>query len=145
MYYSKIDLSRIVAVGHNDDYLEVLIDQGDSIGLLEIPAPVEAYEGLQDLNEIIAEETLSLSATLVSPALPPARSPFVVKSVDSSAANSIGYDPEHNVLQFEFNNGAIYQYEGVNAETWEALQSSNSVGKFYNREIKGSYRSHRCA
>ncbi|MDJ0708511.1 MAG: KTSC domain-containing protein [Leptolyngbyaceae cyanobacterium MO_188.B28] len=144
MHYSKIDLSKIVAVGHNDEYLEVLLDQGDSIECVEIPAPIEAYEGLQDLNDIIAEETLSLSATLAPASLPSARTPFVVKAVDSSLANSIGYDPEHNVLQLEFNNGAVYQYEDVNEETWEALQSSYSVGKFYNREIKGSYRSHRC-
>lgn len=144
MTYSKIDLSSIVAVGHNHEYLEVLIDQGDRIECIEVPAPVEAYEGLQHLNDIVADKTPLLSATLEPPYLPPTRSPFVVKSVESSMANSIGYDPEHNVLQLEFNSGVVYQYEGIEAETWQALQSSSSVGKFYNQKIKGTYRSHRC-
>ena len=144
MNYSKIDLSNIIAVGHNHDYLEVLIDQGDSIECIEIPAPVEAYEGLQHLNDILAAETCHLSAAREPAYLPAARSPSVVKSVESSMTNSIGYDPEHNLLQLEFNNGVVYQYEGVEAETWQALQSSSSVGQFYNHEIKGNYRSHRC-
>lgn len=144
MNYTKVDLSNIVAVGHRDGYLEVLIDQGDTLDCIEIPAPVQAYEGLQDLNDIIEDETFYLAATLEPTYLPPPRAPFVVKSVDSSMANSIGYDPEHNLLQVEFNSGAVYQYEDVTEDTWQALQASNSVGKFYNQEIKGSYRSHRC-
>lgn len=88
MNYSKIDLSRILAVGHEDNSLEILIDRGHSIESIELPAPVEAYEGLQQLNDIIADET-DIATPSAPFSLPPASSPQRVKSVASSMANSI--------------------------------------------------------
>ncbi len=46
MRLTKIDLSNLVAVGHQDGQLGLLIDRGDEIEYLEIPAPEAAYEGL---------------------------------------------------------------------------------------------------
>ncbi|MEL7035988.1 MAG: hypothetical protein AAFO04_10275 [Cyanobacteria bacterium J06592_8] len=47
MKLKKIDLSQIVAVGHNEGQLGLLIDRGEDIEYIEIPAPKVAYDGLQ--------------------------------------------------------------------------------------------------
>lgn len=50
MRLSKIDLSKIVAVGHSDGYLGLLIDRGEEVEYIEITAPNAAYQGLQQVN-----------------------------------------------------------------------------------------------
>ncbi|MGP1383925.1 MAG: KTSC domain-containing protein [Thainema sp.] len=44
------------------------------------------------------------------------------------------------MLQVEFQNGSVYQYQGVDADTWNALQAAESTGAFFNHEIKSTYR-----
>ncbi|MBW4609274.1 MAG: KTSC domain-containing protein [Hassallia sp. WJT32-NPBG1] len=128
MKLSKVDLSSLIAIAHSEGYLQLLLDRGDELEFVEIPAPIQAYEGLQDLNEIIA-----------SPALPPEQELMPMLSVNSSMAASIGYDKNEQLLQVEFHNGAVYQYSGVEAETWEDLHDADSIGRYYNHEIKGRY------
>ena len=129
MKLSKIDLSSLVAIAHSDGYLQLLLDRGNELEFLEIPAPIQAYEGLQELNEAIAETT----------ALPFEEEPIVMLPVVSSMAMAVGYDRNEHILQVEFQSGAVYQYLGVDEDTWEDLQTSDSVGSFYNQEIKGRY------
>ncbi|WP_298907505.1 KTSC domain-containing protein [uncultured Nostoc sp.] len=129
MKLSKVDLSSLVAIAHCDGYLQLLLDQGDELEFLEIPAPIQAYEGLQELNEAIAETT----------ALPFEEEPIVMLPVVSSMAMAVGYDRNEHILQVEFQSGSVYQYLGVDEDTWEDLHSSDSVGSFFNQEIKGRY------
>lgn len=127
MKLSKVDLSSLIAIAHSEGYLQLLLDRGNELEFLEIPAPIQAYEGLQDLNEIIAPEALK------------AAEPIPMLPVSSSMAASIGYDKNEQVLQVEFHNGAVYQYSGVEADTWSDLHDAESVGRYYNYEIKGKY------
>jgi hypothetical protein len=143
MNYRKVDLSQIVAVGHDNNCLEILVDRGDNLQSIAVAAPIEAYEGLGYLQDIV-EDQPRLSGAPEPRRLPPARSKFVVKSVESAMASSIGYDPDRNMLQVEFNSGAVYQYEGVDQQTWQQLESAESVGKFYNQAIRGTYQGYRC-
>ncbi|MEH2382777.1 MAG: KTSC domain-containing protein [Nostoc sp.] len=129
MKLSKVDLSSLVAIAHSDGYLQLLLDRGDELEFLEIPAPIQAYEGLQELNEVIAETTL----------LPFEEEPIVMLPVISSMAMAVGYDRNEHILQVEFQSGAVYQYLGVDNDTWEDLHSSDSIGSFFNQEIKGKY------
>lgn len=129
MKLSKVDLSSLVAIAHSDGYLQLLLDRGDELEFLEIPAPVQAYEGLQELNEVIAQ----------TPALPFEEEPIAMLPVSSSMAIAVGYDRDEHILQVEFQNGGVYQYLGVDEDTWEDLHSSDSIGSFYNQEIKGKY------
>ncbi|MDF5735055.1 MAG: KTSC domain-containing protein [Nostoc sp.] len=129
MKLSKVDLSSLVAIAHSEGYLQLLLDRGDELEFLEIPAPIQAYEGLQELNEVIAETTL----------LPLEEEPIVMLPVISSMAMSVGYDRNEHILQVEFQSGAVYQYLGVDKDTWEDLHSSDSIGSFFNQEIKGKY------
>ncbi len=127
MRMSKIDLSSLKAIAHSDDCLKLLIDRGDEIEYIEIPAPLAAYEGLQQLDAIVASPAvLNTQAIAMLP-------------VSSSMAAKVGYDCEREILQIEFNSGLVYQYADVEPETWECLQSADSIGRFYNEEIKGNY------
>jgi hypothetical protein len=129
MKLSKVDLSSLVAIAHSDGYLQLLLDRGDELEFLEIPAPIQAYEGLQELNDAIAETT----------ALPFEAEPIVMLPVISSMAMAVGYDRNEQILQVEFQSGSVYQYLGVDEDTWEDLHSSDSIGSFFNQEIKGRY------
>lgn len=133
MKFSKINLSNLVGISHSDDHLGLLINRGDSVEYIEIPAPVEAYEGLQELNCVVESELQ----------LPEMQQPIAMLPAHSTMANAVGYDAQENLLQVEFSCGAVYQYEDVDEETWEALQESESVGRFFNQEIKGYYESRR--
>ncbi|MBN3910137.1 MAG: KTSC domain-containing protein [Nostoc sp. NMS1] len=131
MKLSKVDLSSLVAIAHSDGYLQLLLNRGDELEFLEIPAPIQAYEGLQELNEAIAQ----------TPALPFEEEPIAMLPVSSSMAIAVGYDRNEQILQVEFQSGSVYQYLGVDEDTWEDLHTSDSVGSFFNQEIKGRYSS----
>ena len=59
--------------------------------------------------------------------------------VSSSNIASIGYDPDSETLEVEFNTSGIYQYFNVPSFMHERLIMADSVGKFFNAEIKEAY------
>jgi hypothetical protein len=128
MKLTKIDLSSLKAIAHDDNGLKLLIERENAIEYIEISAPFAAYEGLQLLDRIIA----------AAPAIAPSAD-IEMLSVCSSMAARVGYDDDRGILQIEFNSGAVYQYSEVDPHTWADLQSTDSIGSFYNEEIKGYY------
>ena len=132
MKLSKINLSGLIAIAHDEDFqLSLLIDRGDGLECVDIPAPVEAYDGLQDLDAIVGAQ------------LPEGKGAIASQPVASTMAKSLGYNEAQKLLQIEFQSGAVYQYQDVDEETWDAFQSAKSPGKFFNQEIKGRYYSQR--
>lgn len=129
MKLSKLDLGGVVAVAHANGQLQLLLNRGDELELLEIPAPVQAFEGLQQLNTIVASTTLLPESKQID-----------MFPVSSSMANALGYDSDSHILQVEFQSGAVYQYSGVEPEVWDELHSSDSIGGYFNDEIRGNYR-----
>ncbi len=61
MKLTKIDLSQIVAVGHNKDQLGLIIDRGSEIEYIEVPAPKAAYYGLQEVSNFINARAITAS------------------------------------------------------------------------------------
>jgi hypothetical protein len=61
------------------------------------------------------------------------------QSVESSAVLSVGYDRRRRVLEVEVDGGAVYQYLEVPAREYFALVSADSVGRYYNQQIKANY------
>jgi hypothetical protein len=61
------------------------------------------------------------------------------RSVKSSNIASIGYDEALQLLEIEFNTGAVYQYKGVVKEIYEALMTAKSHGIYFNSMIKNVY------
>lgn len=59
--------------------------------------------------------------------------------VSSSNLLSIGYDSESETLEVEFKTGTVYQYYNVPDFMHERLMAADSVGKFFNAEIKNAY------
>ncbi|MGB3534924.1 MAG: hypothetical protein WBA13_15605 [Microcoleaceae cyanobacterium] len=51
MKLKKIDLKNIIAAGHEQDCLVLLIERGKELEYLEFPAPRAAYEGLQQVSD----------------------------------------------------------------------------------------------
>lgn len=62
-------------------------------------------------------------------------------AVSSSNLVSVGYDPETETLEVEFKNSGIYQYLNVPGFIYERLMSADSIGKFFNSEIKNAFSS----
>jgi hypothetical protein len=58
--------------------------------------------------------------------------------VSSSNIISIGYDPDSETLEIEFK-GGIYQYFNVPQFIHERLMIADSIGRFFNAEIKDLY------
>jgi hypothetical protein len=59
--------------------------------------------------------------------------------VSSSNISAIGYDPDGQVLEVEFTNGAVYSYSGVPPGEYEGLMNADSKGRYLHASIKGRY------
>lgn len=59
-----------------------------------------------------------------------------VPTPQSSSTRSIGYDPVTGVMHVEFNNGAIYEYSGIDSSTFQGLMHGPSIGAFLDQRIK---------
>jgi len=66
---TKINLTALVAIGHSGGHLELLLDRGDTLEQISVPAPLEAYEGLLELEEMMTDLPL-LIAIPEQPKLP---------------------------------------------------------------------------
>lgn len=129
----KIDLKNLVAVGHEEGLLGLLIKRGNKMEYLEISAANTAYRSIQKIADIATQEPQETRLD----------GDILMLPVNSTMASAIGYDRERQILQIEFLNGLSYQYYNVELETWKRLLLSNSKGKFFNRKIKGCYPSQR--
>lgn len=56
--------------------------------------------------------------------------------VESSQMKSIGYDPATQVMEVEFSNGRIYQYDNVPANIHADFMEAKSKGAFLGKHIK---------
>jgi hypothetical protein len=56
--------------------------------------------------------------------------------VESSMFRSIGYDPQTQTLEVEYNNGFVEQHSGVSPADYEALINAPSIGKHFHAHIK---------
>lgn len=56
--------------------------------------------------------------------------------VVSSDLASVGYIASAQLLEIEFQSGALYEYRGVPAHIYAGLMSAPSLGKFFNQYIK---------
>ncbi|WSG74542.1 KTSC domain-containing protein [Rhizobium beringeri] len=60
--------------------------------------------------------------------------------VTSDNLAEVGHDPDLEILEIMFRNGNVYQYYDFPAFMFERLMNSDSLGKFFNIEIKKHYR-----
>ena len=63
-----------------------------------------------------------------------------IETPGSTCFSSIGYDSGTGTLVVTFrDSGASYAYDEVPKSVWNALQTSDSMGGYYNKNIKGQY------
>jgi hypothetical protein len=60
-------------------------------------------------------------------------------SVSSSNLCSVGYDPDSQTLEIEFNHGGVYQYSGVPEGEYQGLMNAGSKGQYFHANIKSRY------
>ncbi len=60
--------------------------------------------------------------------------------VKSSVIAAVAYDARHKVLEVEFHTGRIYHYHGVPRSVLDTMMSADSIGKFFNEEVRPHYR-----
>lgn len=58
------------------------------------------------------------------------------KPVSSSLVESVGYNPEEEILEVELENGRVYQYMEVPESTYQEFLAADSLGRFFNRHIR---------
>ena len=61
------------------------------------------------------------------------------QAVSSANLVSIGYDPDSETLEVEFTKSGVYQYFNLPLFIYERLMIADSIGKFFNAEIKNAY------
>lgn len=57
--------------------------------------------------------------------------------VQSSAITAIGYDPETETMGVRFKSGATHEYPNTRPVEYEALMNAPSIGRYFQRNIKG--------
>jgi hypothetical protein len=61
--------------------------------------------------------------------------------VQSSALQSVGYDPEEKILELEFrDSGGVWQYFKLPAAVYNRFIHASSLGHYFVTKIKGKYR-----
>lgn len=63
-----------------------------------------------------------------------------IKQVNSSQLQEVEYDSETSKLIVTFNNGSKYSYDDVPEKVFVELVSVDSIGSYFNREIKSKYK-----
>jgi hypothetical protein len=62
------------------------------------------------------------------------------RPVTSSSLRSLGYDPRSRTLEIEFHHTGVYQYYDVPKSVLEEMLAQNSLGTYFNTEIRDVYR-----
>lgn len=56
--------------------------------------------------------------------------------VASTSLRAVRYDADRRVLEVEFTGGSRYRYEGVSPDLYAGLLQAESLGAYFNREIR---------
>jgi len=68
-----------------------------------------------------------------------ARSAPQKTALKSSVLAFVQYDEAKQTLEIEFQTGAIYRYEKVPRETYDALLAADSKGRFFSQHIRNDF------
>jgi hypothetical protein len=60
-------------------------------------------------------------------------------TVESSAIRAVGYDQRARLLRIVFAQGNMHDYAGVPRDVFDAFLKADSMGAFFNREIRDRY------
>jgi KTSC domain len=63
-----------------------------------------------------------------------------LRPVDSSVIAAVGYDDAQRTLYVRFNASGMYVFHDVPPAAYDALIHAESKGRFFNAEIRDTYR-----
>lgn len=63
-----------------------------------------------------------------------------MRRVDSSAIAAIGYSSSYEAMLIEFHDSGRYLYYSVPSSIYQEFLRADSIGSYYNKNIKGQYR-----
>jgi hypothetical protein len=66
--------------------------------------------------------------------------PMHRRTVHSSSLRSLGYDPQTRTLEIAFHNAGVYQYYGVPETVLKEMLAQESLGAYFNTEIRDVYK-----
>ena len=61
------------------------------------------------------------------------------QTITSPELSAVGYDPAHEILEVEFKNGAVYQFEQVPEYEFTAMLKAPLPAKYFNNYIRNDY------
>ena len=59
--------------------------------------------------------------------------------VESSALQSVGYDPEKRILELKFREDGVWQYFSFPPSAYKKFKRATSLGHYFVTKIKGKY------
>lgn len=65
--------------------------------------------------------------------------------VDSRNLEAVRYDRDGQVLEIRFRQGGEYRYAAVPPDVYDEMMGAESVGKTFNRLIRGKYETEKIA
>lgn len=66
-----------------------------------------------------------------------------MKKVSAGKLRAIGYDAGARVLQVEFDDGRVMQYQAVGQELWRRLSTSGSMSSYFRDNIEEEFTARR--
>lgn len=66
-----------------------------------------------------------------------------MKKVSVGKLRAIGYDAGARVLQIEFDDGRVMQYQAVGQEMWRRLSTSGSMSSYFRDNIEEEFTARR--
>ena len=64
-----------------------------------------------------------------------------MQTMESSMIKRAGYLASSQILDIEFHSGAVYRYYDIDDRVTAEFFTAGSPGRYYNKFIKGAYRS----
>lgn len=132
----KVDFSPIIAIAHDGVSLQVLLETANGYSIESLPAPLQAFQGLQQLAQFA---TLTQQSSNGLTARTQLLDQIQMIPVTSSNVAAIGYSAVCRVLQVDFSNGKRYRYLDVPSQVFDSFLAADSKGRYLNSVIKSEF------
>ena len=108
-----------------------------ALGLSGIPAPTQAQKLARVQAAFLGDEPTQ-PITSQQP-FTPQQGFLNYHFIDSTCVKTLRYDAAREIMEIQFPSGATYHYFGVSEDEIYYFSLAPSLGKFFNRNVKGHY------
>lgn len=133
MIFEKVNLSAIQAIAHDGKNLQILIECEGKFRVEGLPAPEQAFRGIQQLARFAMLTLQESDRSVVKQRL---LEEIDMIPVDSSNIAAIGYSDALRILQVDFLTGSRYRYFDVPSQVFQGFLVAPSKGQYLNQVVK---------